>query len=90
MITSVREQNAEGTRNTQCTRTERQIRVERRRNARFGKFFEALNFQNRAGCVSPISGKVEFDGVEACCPMIARHVEKMKQDDAARDKVLEE
>ncbi len=87
MITSVREQNAEGTRNTQCTRTERQIRVERRRNARS---FEALNFQNRAGCVSPISGKVEFDGVEACCPMIARHVEKMKQDDAARDKVLEE
>ena len=64
MMTSVREQNAEifGLKEHEiqkCTQMERQIRVERRRNARS---FEALNFRNRAGCVNPISGKVDFDG----------------------------
>lgn len=37
-----------------------------------------------------IGDKVDFDGVLASHPTIARHVEKMKQEDAAKDKVLEE
>jgi len=95
MMNSVKEQNAEtfGLKERElqkCRQVEEQLGVERRRNAQFGEFFEALNFMNREDFVNLISGKVDFDGVLASRPMIARHVEKMKQDNAAKDEVLEE
>lgn len=93
MMNSVKEQNAEtfGLKERElqkCRQVEKQLEVEWRRNAQFGKFFEALNFKNREDFL--ISGKVDFDGVLASHPMIARLVEKMKQDNAAKDEVLEE
>jgi DNA repair exonuclease SbcCD ATPase subunit len=95
MMTSVKEQNAATFRVKErelqkCNQVEEQLEVERRRNAQLVEFFEALNLMNREDLGNLIGDEVDFDGVLASCPTIARHVEKMKQENVAKDEVLEE
>jgi small-conductance mechanosensitive channel len=95
MMTSVKEQNAATFRLKErelqkCNQVEEQLEVEQRRNAQSVKFFQALNLMNREDLGDLIGDEVDFDGVLASCPTIARHVEKMKQENIAKDEVLEE
>lgn len=85
MMTSVKEQNAEifGMKERDLQKCGQ---AELRQN---GKFLEALNFKNREDILNLISGKVDLDGGLASRPLRARHVERMKQDNAGKEKVLE-
>lgn len=67
-----------------------QLEIERYRNAQLVEFVKVLDFMDREDLENLIGDKVDFDGVLAGHPTIARRMEKMKQENAAKDKVLEE
>jgi muconolactone delta-isomerase len=95
MMTNVKEQNAETFRSKERElqkriQVEEQLDVERHLNAHFVDFVDAFNFMDREDLGNLIDDKIDFDGVLASHPTIVRHVEKMKQENAAKDTVLEE
>ncbi len=66
MMTSFKKQNAEifetEERDLQKRRqVEEQLETERRQNATFGEFFEALHIKTREDIVNLISGKIDLD-----------------------------
>lgn len=94
MMASIKGQNAEILESKEHEvqkriQAEEQLDVERHLNAQFLDLIEAFKFMDREDPGDLIGDKLDFGGVLASHSTIARHVERMKQDNAANDKVLE-
>ncbi len=95
MMTSVKKQTAETFRLKEgelqkLIQANLQLEIERHRNVRVLKFIVALKLMNPGDLGHLIGGENDFDGVLASHPTTAQYVEKMEQENVAKDKILEE
>jgi len=95
MMTSLQEQTAETIRLKERELQKRrqvkeQLEIVRHLNAQLMEFVEVLNSMDREDLGNLIDDKVDFDGILASHPTIARHVEKTKQENTAKDEILKE
>jgi len=94
MVITVREQPNETSKSMEAVIQKRklvkeQLEAERHGNAQLVNFVGALNFMKREDLEDLLGHKVDFDGVLASHPEVARQMELWKRDSDAKDEILE-